>query len=99
VAALSLFSGVAIGQVTPPEKGIKPGTIVKSTNPITGKVDHSKSYLKADSKGELRRHNAQGRRLPGAGLKQVGDNLYRTNPITGKVDHSKPQLKIVPPSQ
>ncbi len=99
MAVLTAFSATASAQVTPPKEGIKPGTIVKPTNPITGKVDHSKSYLKADGRGELRRHNAQGRRLPGAGLKQVGDKIYQTNPITGRVDHSKPQLKIVPPSQ
>jgi hypothetical protein len=99
MAVLMSFTGIASAQVTPTEVGIKPGTIVKPTNPITGKVDHSKPYLKADSRGELRPHNSYGRRLPGSGLKQVGDKIYQTNPITGRVDHSKPQLKIIPPSQ
>ena len=99
MAILTVFSATAAAQVTPPKEGIKPGTIVKPTNPITGKVDHSKPYLKADRQGVLRPHNSFGRRLPGAGLKKVGDKIYQTNPITGRVDHSKPQLKIIPPSQ
>ena len=99
MAVLTVCSGTAAAQVTPPKEGIKPGTIVKPTNPFTGRVDHGKPYLKADSQGVLRPHNAYGRRLPGAGLKQVGDKIYQTNPITGRVDYSKPQLKIIPPSQ
>jgi hypothetical protein len=95
---LSVHTATSSAQVTQPKVGIAPGTIVKPTNPITGKVDHSKPYLKADSRGELRPHNSQGRRLPGVGLKQVGDRIQQTNPITGRVDHSKPQLKIIPPS-
>ncbi|MFT6435102.1 MAG: hypothetical protein ACJAVI_003153 [Candidatus Azotimanducaceae bacterium] len=99
MAVLTAFSGTAAAQVTPHKEGIKPGTIVKPTNSITGKVDHSKPYLKADSQGVLRPHNAYGRRLPGAGLKEVGNRIYQTNPITGRVDYSKRQLKIIPPSQ
>jgi hypothetical protein len=36
MAVLSIFSATAASQVTPPKEGIKPSTIVKPTNPITG---------------------------------------------------------------
>ncbi len=74
-----------------------PGAVIRPTKGYTGRVDHSKPYLKADRSGVLRQHNAYGRRLPGAGYKRVGDTIYQTNPITGAIDHSKPQLKIILP--
>jgi hypothetical protein len=97
MALLSMPTGSLAAEADP--DGFKPGTIVRPTNPITGKVDRSKPYLKADDNGVLKQHNTDGRRIPGAGFKKVGDKIYQTNPITGRVDHSKPQLKIIPPSQ
>ncbi len=74
-----------------------PGAVIRPTKGYTDKVDHSKPYLKADRSGVLVRRDAYGRRLPGPGLKRVGDTIYQTIPITGKIDRSKPQLKIIPP--
>ena len=74
-----------------------PGVVIRPTKGYTGRIDHSKPYLKADRSGVLIRRDAYGRRLPGPGLKRVGDTIYQTSPITGKIDHSKPQLKIILP--
>jgi hypothetical protein len=43
---LSAFSGPIVAQIAPPKEGIAPETILKPTNPITGRVDHSTPQLK-----------------------------------------------------